>query len=72
MADATPPFAALRGLEAACRLQSYSRTGEELGVTHSAVGQTVRRLERAYGQVLFHREGMQMAPSAAALACARL
>ena len=33
MAEPAPPFAALRVLEAACRLQSYSLTGEELGVT---------------------------------------
>jgi LysR family glycine cleavage system transcriptional activator len=71
MADSAPPFAALRVLEAACRLQSYSLTGEELGVTHSAVSQTVRRLERVYGQTLFRREGMHMAPSAAALALAK-
>jgi LysR family glycine cleavage system transcriptional activator len=71
MADPAPPFAALRVLEAACRLQSYSLTGEELGVTHSAVSQTVRRLERVYGQTLFRREGMHMAPSAAALALAQ-
>ena len=71
MADPAPPFAALRVLEAACRLQSYSLTGEELGVTHSAVSQTVRRLERIYGQTLFRREGMHMAPSAAALALAQ-
>jgi LysR family glycine cleavage system transcriptional activator len=61
----------LRVLEAACRLQSYSLTGEELGVTHSAVSQTVRRLERVYGRTLFRREGMHMAPSAAALALAQ-
>jgi len=71
MAESAPPFAALRVLEAACRLQSYSLTGEELGVTHSAVSQTVRRLERVYGQTLFRREGMHMAPSAAALALAQ-
>jgi LysR family glycine cleavage system transcriptional activator len=71
MVETAPPFAALRVLEAACRLQSYSLTGEELGVTHSAVSQTVRRLERVYGQTLFRREGMHMAPSAAALALAQ-
>jgi LysR family transcriptional regulator, glycine cleavage system transcriptional activator len=71
MTEPAPPFAALRVLEAACRLQSYSLTGEELGVTHSAVSQTVRRLERVYGQTLFRREGMHMAPSAAAQALAR-
>ncbi|HEY3800579.1 MAG TPA: LysR substrate-binding domain-containing protein [Caulobacteraceae bacterium] len=71
MSDRGPPFAALRVLEAACRLRGYSLTGEELGVTHSAVSQTVRRLEIAYGQRLFRREGMQMAPTSAALALAK-
>jgi LysR family glycine cleavage system transcriptional activator len=66
-----PPFGDLRTLEVACRLQSYSLAGEELGVTHSAVSQTVRRLERRYGQPLFQRQGMQMTPSAAALRLAR-
>ena len=57
MADRGPPFAALRALEAACRLKSYSLAGDELGVTHSAVSQSVRRLEQAYGQRLFWRHG---------------
>jgi LysR family glycine cleavage system transcriptional activator len=46
MVDRGPPFAALRNLEAASRLRSYSLAGDELGVTHSAVSQAVRRLER--------------------------
>jgi LysR family glycine cleavage system transcriptional activator len=71
MNERGPPFAALRVLEAACRLKSYSLAGGELGVTHSAVSQTIRRLEQTYGQVLFRREGMQMAPSPAAVALAK-
>ena len=55
MTDRGPPFAALRALEAACRLKSYSLAGDELGVTHSAVSQAVRRLEREYGRTLFRR-----------------
>ena len=70
MADRGPPFAALHALEAACRLKNYSLAGEELGVTHSAVSQTVRRLEQAYGVRLFRRDGLQMSPSPAALALA--
>jgi len=68
MVDRGPPFAALRALEAASRLKSYSLAGDELGVTHSAVSQAVRRLERSYGRTLFRREGLRMAPSPAALA----
>jgi LysR family glycine cleavage system transcriptional activator len=70
MSDRVPPFAALRVLEAAARLHSYSGAGEELGVTHSAVSQAVRRLEHAYGQVLFWRKGKEMAPTEAAVALA--
>jgi LysR family glycine cleavage system transcriptional activator len=71
MADRGPPFAALRALEAACRLKSYSLAGDELGVTHSAVSQSVRRLEQTYGQRLFWRQGTGMSPSPAAVALAQ-
>jgi LysR family glycine cleavage system transcriptional activator len=70
MTETGPPFAALRFIEAAARHRSYSAAGASLGVTHSAVSQTVRRLENLYGQVLFQRRGLQMAPTAAALALA--
>ena len=66
-----PPFAGLRVLEAACRLKSYSQTGEELGVTHSAISQTIRRLELSYGLKLFRREGMRMMPTDPALALSK-
>jgi LysR family glycine cleavage system transcriptional activator len=71
MVDHAPPFAALRALEAASRLKSYSLAGDELAVTHSAVSQAIRRLEREYGRKLFRREGMHMAPSPAALSLAQ-
>jgi LysR family glycine cleavage system transcriptional activator len=58
----------LRALEAACRLKSYSLAGEELGVTHSAVSQSMRRLELTYGQRLFRRQGLGMEPTSAAIA----
>lgn len=70
MVDRGPPFAGLRVLETASRLKNYSLTGVELGVTHSAVSQTIRRLEQAYGQLLFRRQGLQMTPTVAALALA--
>src|ERR1700744_2875912 len=66
MADLAPPFGALRALEAACRLKSYSLAGEELGVTHSAVSQSMRRLEQTYGQRLFRRQGLGLEPTPAA------
>lgn len=58
-----PPFIALRALEAAARLQSYSRAADELSVTHGAVSQQIRRLEEELGTVLFHREGNRMVPT---------
>lgn len=66
-----PPFAGLRVLEAAARLKSYSQTGQELGVTHSAVSQTIRRLELSYGLKLFRRQGMRMMPTDPALALSK-
>ena len=37
MAQRPPPFSALRTLEAAARLRSYTAAAAELMVTHSAV-----------------------------------
>jgi len=71
MPQQPPPFAGLRVLEAACRLKSYSQTGEELGVTHSAVSQTIRRLELTYGLKLFRRQGMRMMPTDPAIALSK-
>ncbi|HUZ13913.1 MAG TPA: LysR substrate-binding domain-containing protein [Caulobacteraceae bacterium] len=68
MPKPVPPFSALRVLEAACRLRSYSAAGQELGVTHSAVSQAIRRLEIGYAQRLFWRKDNEMAPTAAAIA----
>ena len=66
-----PPFSALRALEAAARLQSYSRAAEELHVTHGAVSQQVRSLEELFGTRLFRRDGNAMLPSEACLRLAR-
>ncbi len=66
-----PPFTALRALEAAARLQSYSRAAEELNVTHGAVSQQIRALEEELGVRLFRRDGNAMLPSEAALKLAR-
>lgn len=57
-----PPFSALRALEAAARLKSYSRAAEELFVTHGAVSHQIRGLEREFGIKLFRREGNDMIP----------
>src|SRR5579872_1876036 len=62
-----PPFAALRALEAAARLRSYSRAAEELHVTHGAVSHQIRNLEATFGVRLFHREGGAMIATEPAL-----
>lgn len=67
-----PPFIALRALEAAARLKSYSGAAEELHVTHGAVSHQIRRLEEELGVRLFARQGnsMEPTPSASRLAAA--
>lgn len=65
-----PPFFALRALEAAARRRSYSRAAEELGVTHGAVSQQIRKLEAELGARLFTRQGNTMNPTPAAAALA--
>jgi len=64
---AQPPFSALRILEAASRHRSYTWAAKELNVTHSAISQSIRRLEATFGTTLFERRGGAMEPSDAAL-----
>ncbi|TWI57542.1 DNA-binding transcriptional LysR family regulator [Pseudomonas duriflava] len=56
-----PPLNALRAFEAAARLGSVSKAGEELFVTHGAVSRQIRALEEQLGVVLFVREGRGLA-----------
>src|SRR6266481_5771592 len=51
-----PPLNSLRTFEAAARLSSFSRAADELCLTPSAVGQSVRALERWLGARLFVRD----------------
>ncbi|QIS18377.1 LysR substrate-binding domain-containing protein [Nocardia terpenica] len=62
-------LAALRALEAAERLHSYSLAAQELFLTHSAVSHQIRQLETMIGAPLFVRSGNTMRPTAA---CRRL
>jgi LysR family glycine cleavage system transcriptional activator len=59
-----PSLQTLRAFDAAGRHQSYSRAGEELGLTHSAVSHRIRDLEQLTGSRLFDREGNRMVPTA--------
>lgn len=58
-----PSLSALRAFEAAARLQSYSGAARELNVTHAAIAQHVRNLEREFGLPLMQREGRKMIPT---------
>jgi LysR family glycine cleavage system transcriptional activator len=55
-----PPLSALRPFEAAARLESFSRAGEELHITHGAVSHQVRALEEHLGAPLFTRHGKRV------------
>ncbi len=52
-----PPLNALRAFEAAARLQSISKAGEELHVTHGAISRQIRVLESFLGTELFVKDG---------------
>lgn len=55
LSKAPPPLDLLAGFEAAARLLSFSRAGEEKFVTQSAISRQVKRLEQHLGLQLFER-----------------
>lgn len=62
MADAInlqklPPLKALKGFEAAARLQSIRGAAKELNLTHPAIAHQIQSLEQGVGAKLFAREG---------------
>lgn len=59
-----PSLQTLRALEAAGRLRSFSRAGQELGLTHGAVSRRLRDLAAMTGKTLFERRGNDMVPTA--------
>ena len=65
-----PSLQTLLAFDAAARLRSYTKAGEELGLTHSAISHRIRDLEERLGKRLFQREGnsMQMTPDGQKLA----
>ncbi|WP_316014528.1 LysR substrate-binding domain-containing protein [Roseobacter sp. HKCCA0434] len=64
MSDPLPPLAALRAFEATARHLSFSAAGRELNVTHAAVAQQVRALEKRMQTVLVQRAGRGLALTA--------
>jgi LysR family glycine cleavage system transcriptional activator len=56
-------LAALRAVEAAARLRSYTLAAQELYVTHSAVSHQIRQVEAQLGTALFVRVRTQMVPT---------
>ncbi len=55
------PLNALRVFEAAARHMSFTRAGEELGLTQTAVSYQIRLLEETLGEPLFLRRPRQVA-----------
>jgi len=65
-----PPLAALRAFEAAARNLSFSGAARDLNVTHAAIAQQVRALERHLSLPLIYREGRGLALTAAGVTLA--
>ncbi|WP_182085423.1 LysR substrate-binding domain-containing protein [Aureimonas sp. ME7] len=64
MARSLPPLSALRAFEAAARHLSFTRAGEELGMTQAAVSYQIKVLEERVGNPLFQRakRGVALTP----------
>ena len=54
----------LRHIVTLTDMASYRQAAESLGLTHSALSQTVSRLEARYGVKLFERVGRRTVPTA--------
>lgn len=55
-----PSLSSLRAFEATARLKSFSEAARELNVTHAAIAQHVRNLERYFSEPLVTRQGRGM------------
>jgi DNA-binding transcriptional LysR family regulator len=56
-----PPLDLLVGFEAAARHLSFTKAGEELFLTQSAVSRQIKELEEQLGLALFHRRHRSLA-----------
>ena len=61
MAAALPPLPAVRAFDAAARLGSFTRAGEELGMTQAAISYQIKVLEDRVGAPLFLRRARGVA-----------
>ena len=66
MSRRLPPLYALRAFEAAARHSSFTRAGNELSITQSAVSRHIRTLEEHFACRLFVRNGRSLQLSEAA------
>lgn len=60
MADRLPPLNSLRCFEAAARLESFSRAGNEFHLTQGAISRQIKLLEEALGIDLFERRNRRV------------
>lgn len=67
MTEALPPLAALRAFDAAARHLSFTKAGEELGMTQAAVSYQIKLLEERIGAPLFLRQARKVVLSEAGL-----
>lgn len=58
-----PPLAAIRAFEAAARHLSFTKAGDELGMTQAAISYQIKLLEERIGASLFVRRPRQLALS---------
>ncbi|NBF02792.1 LysR family transcriptional regulator [Pseudomonas sp. Fl5BN2] len=65
LARRLPPLSALRCFEAAARLESFTKAGAALHLTHGAISRAVRALEEDLGTVLFERRSHRVFLTAA-------
>ena len=61
-------FEQLKTFQQVCRLKSFSRAAEKLGVTQPAISAQIRSLEKEVGARLFDRDGGKVTFTAAGTA----
>lgn len=67
MVEPIPPVSVLRAFEAAVKHKSFSKAGDSLGVSQSAISHSIRDLEIIIGKKLFNRTSRHTYPTPDAL-----